>query len=70
MDIIQDTNKIKMKNLQLLSEKELQTINGGESFWYRVGQAVGYVAGSLVHAAQNIQHISPSDGGNATWADK
>ncbi|UZT97513.1 bacteriocin [Chryseobacterium fluminis] len=36
-----------MKNLKELSLSELQQINGGESFWYRVGQAVGYVAGVL-----------------------
>lgn len=59
-----------MKNIQDLTNEELLIINGGDGFWYDVAYLVGAGAHAVVNAVNNIQHTSPSNGGNATWADK
>lgn len=40
-----------------LTDVETLTIVGGDSFWSRVGQAVGYVVGSIVKDLQNEADI-------------
>lgn len=39
--------EIRTYNVTELSADELQRVTGGESLWYYVGFAIGFVAGSL-----------------------
>jgi hypothetical protein len=32
-----------------LSAEELQTVAGGESFWYYVGYGIGFLFGGILH---------------------
>jgi hypothetical protein len=38
-----------MKNIEILTNEDLLTINGGEGFWYDVAYVVGALAQGYVH---------------------
>jgi len=54
-----------MKNNKLtnLTVEESLSINGGESLWYWIA----YGTSTIIHG---VHHVSPSNGGSASWVDK
>jgi bacteriocin-like protein len=43
---------VRAYNVTELSADELQTVTGGESFWYYIGYAIGYLAGAAAAAEE------------------